>query len=109
MYRARADKHPPVPQDFEEFESLLVDPRYVDKYGKCPDDSFMTRGIVGPIAHRSLVFTSNLMLNIMMSALWLFIDGTFASRPDTPPSRQLLVISALYHGMVRYQHDFLYF
>ncbi|XP_034235716.1 uncharacterized protein LOC117642042 [Thrips palmi] len=101
MYRARSEQHPPVPQDFEEFESSLVDQRYSDKYGKCPDGSLMTRGLVGPSGHRSLVFTSDLMLNIMVAALWLFIDGTFASRPDTPPSRQLLVISALYQGMVR--------
>jgi hypothetical protein len=84
---------PDVPQSLDDlYKEMTTDCPFTDQYGRDEEG--------GPPGHRAVVFTSSTMLNILSAAAWLFLDGTFAVRPSCPPSRQMLVISALHLGCV---------
>lgn len=96
MYKARRNTQPDVPHSVQElYDEMVKDSPFVDQFGRL-DGDLMCHGISGPPGHQSILFTTKAMLNVLLAASWLFMDGTFSARPDCPPSRQLLVISALH-------------
>ncbi|KAK3932380.1 Carboxy-S-adenosyl-L-methionine synthase [Frankliniella fusca] len=91
-----------VPQSFEELADLMAQNPNITATMDGQDSIFMAP--VGPPGHRSIIFLSRRVAGMMQSATLriniVFSDGTFASRPSRPHSRQVFQISTSIHNHV---------
>jgi hypothetical protein len=101
MYAARKELTPDVPSSLEAlYNEMIKDSLFVQNFGLDSAGRLMCKGISGPAGHRAVLFSTSTMISVLLSATWLFLDGTFSVRPKFPKTRQLLVISALHLGSV---------
>lgn len=91
MIRAQNEHRPPIPHNFQDLANLLMRDNGLGQ--TLDQDSEFFRGMVGQPGHRSLVFMSSRVVEGVAPCMRnLFGDGTFHSRPNSPPSAQLYIL-----------------
>ena len=83
-----------VPHSFEELHERLTQGPEAALYGRVNGRAFY-RGLLGPPGQRSAIFFTDKGLAILRECAEISVDGTFVSRPSTPDSAQLLMITAI--------------
>lgn len=94
MYRARNERFPNIPGSLLELANLL---HAEENRGICQtlrgNDNIFSGDVTDSNGHTHIIFMSEAMLAFMReNAVILFSDGTFDSRPGSPPSSQVLCI-----------------
>ncbi|XP_063222886.1 uncharacterized protein LOC134531174 isoform X2 [Bacillus rossius redtenbacheri] len=96
MYKARKKMEPPAPASLQDYGRLLEDPQYLGRYALTEDGRPFYRGVLGPEGERCAVFVSDALAELLVASRWWFVDHGLGVRPVSPPSAQLLVVSALH-------------
>ncbi|XP_034952092.1 uncharacterized protein [Chelonus insularis] len=91
VHRERRRYRPPLPQSFDQLDLVLSNYRQVQNIYQ----GFVT-GADGSIAY---IFGSNVMINNLVHASEIHIDGTFQSIPDRPRAEQLIIILMRHIGI----------
>lgn len=101
IYRARHQVYPQVPASLYNLGVLLTRPEYQGLTRTVDgNDNFFEGHVRSPNGQSSLVFVSQRMKRFMRHVRVVFCDGTFSSRPNTPPSAQVLQISTVVRNHV---------
>ncbi|XP_046685673.1 uncharacterized protein LOC124371386 [Homalodisca vitripennis] len=95
MQRARRAANGPVPSTLQEYgEALSQNPRYGQSHR---GEDFYRATVVDDNGDVAVIFISeNLSARLSADGSHIHLDGTFKVVPSTPPSCQLLTISAIY-------------
>ena len=98
--RVRAELYPPVPATLPDLGDVLAQNPHLTATLGGGDNIFS--GVVRGPGTTSLVFMSRRMRRQLRRARIVFCDGTFASRPCTPNSSQVLQIVGVVDNHVSY-------
>ena len=103
MVRARNNLIPPIPRDFDHFDSLILSNEYMVDYTHDSNHNVFYRGIFHDSLQQSqiIVFSSQRVYDHIQSedSLFIFIDGTFKCVPkDKLLLQQLIVVKVNFLG-----------
>ena len=99
--RVRSNMYPPVPASLADLGAMLNEHQHLSDTLDGTDNIFA--GVVHGPGTTSLVFISRRMRRYMRRVRVVFCDGTFASRPNSPASAQVLQIVAEVDHHVSFQ------
>lgn len=105
--RARNRVYPRVPISLYNLGNLLQQPQNANITATIDGvDSIFDGAVNLPNGKSSTIFVSRRMKRFMRRVRTVFCDGTFGSRPNIPPSAQVLQLSAVVRNHVSYSKAF---
>lgn len=101
IHRARNRLYPGVPVSLYNLGHLLAQPQHENITNTIDGaDNIFDSAVNGPNGRSSIIFASRRMKRFMRRVQMVFCDGTFGSRPNIPPSAQVLQLSAVIRNHV---------
>lgn len=99
--RARNRVYPDVPGTLYNLGNLLAQPQHNNVTSSMDGrDNIFNGAVQSPNGDSSVVFVSRRMKRFMRRVKVVFCDGTFGSRPNVPPSAQVLQLSTVVRNHV---------